>query len=84
MPVGRVIAFEEGYGRNRIVDRLLAIQSADHFARLVLIGRRSARRREEIRCQSHETLQRHATGDIADMRIEAAVLVDDDDGGQFA
>src|SRR3546814_2630372 len=50
---------------------------ADHLARLVLVGGRAAGRRQEVDSQGDETLQRHAPDDVLDVRVEAAVLVDD-------
>ena len=36
--------------------------------------------RQIIGCQGHKAFKRHAPSDVLDMRIEPAILVDDDDG----
>ncbi len=65
-------------------DHILALGLGVKLARLVFLGRRAASDREKIGRQGEIALDREAARHILDMRIEAAVLVDDDDGGPFA
>ena len=55
----------------------------DDLARLVLVGGSAAERRQEVGRQRDEAFQRESPGDVADMRVEPAILVDDDDGRQL-
>ena len=57
---------------------LLGIERADHVARLVLIRRRAAERREHVDGVGQEAFEREAPRDVLYVRIEPAVLVDDD------
>jgi hypothetical protein len=62
----------------------LPVDSAwDHLARLVLVGGRAAERREHIDRQCQEAFQRKPARHVLDMRVEAAVFVDDKDGRAF-
>ena len=63
-----------------IAERSLAIELADELSRLVLVRGRAAARGQRIGSDRQETGERHAPRDILDMRVEPAVLVDDDDG----
>ena len=45
---------------------------------------RAAERRQEVGRQRNETLKRKPPRDVADVRVQAAILVDDDDGRQLA
>ncbi len=67
--------------RHRIVNRLRQIELADRIARGVLVRGRSSGRREHVGRDSAKTGDREAAGDVADMVVEAPVLVDDKDGG---
>ena len=75
--------FEEADGGNQILRCLLAIQLANHVASGVLVFGSPTRRRQEVRRQNEKALQGDTSRDILDMRIETAVLVDDDHRRQF-
>jgi hypothetical protein len=57
---------------------------AERRARLVLVRRRAAEGRKRVGRQRGETFERNAPRHVLDVRVEAAVLVDDDDAGRFA
>ena len=53
-------------------------------ARCVFVGRRAANQRQEIRRERQESFQREAPRDILDMRVEAAVFVNGNNGRTLA
>jgi len=57
------------------------IELADQLARLILVRGGAALGREEVRGERDEALERQTAGDVLDVRIEAAVLVDHDHAG---
>ena len=67
----------------RYDDSLFGLQRVDQVAGLVLIIRRSSPDTEIIGRQSQEPFRREATRYILDMRIEAAILGNDDDPAGF-
>ena len=78
------MACQEGAGRLAIGRGIRHVERLEHRTRLVFIGRRATVRRQEIGGECYEAFERHAAGDIADMGIEATVLVNDDHGRKFA
>ena len=78
------VLLQERHGGCDAARGVAGIERADHVAGLVLIGRRAAERREHIDRQAEEAFERDAARDVLDVRIETAVLVDDDDGRAFA
>jgi hypothetical protein len=83
LAVAGFMGAEEGDRRHAVGGRLAGRQLPEHLARLVLVGRRAAERRQEVGRQRDEAFQRQAPGDVADVGVEAAVLVHDDDGRQL-
>ena len=81
---GAVVGLEERDRGDRIGDVVLGIDPGDDPARLVLVRGRAADRRQEIRGERDEALERRAPRHVLDMGIEAAVLVDHDDARQLA
>ncbi|MGY2996204.1 hypothetical protein ACVWWD_005011 [Mesorhizobium sp. URHB0026] len=71
------VAIAIGHGLRRI-------EFPEHVARLVLVSGRTAERRQEVRRERHEPFQGHAPGDVADMRVETPVFMDDDDRAELA
>src|SRR5829696_8564269 len=57
--------------------------TSDHVAGLVLVGRRAADGAQVIDRGRGEARDRKPACDVLDVRIQAAVLVHDDDGGEF-
>ena len=55
---------------------LRAIDLAEQLATLLVVARIAADRRETVRRERHEVLEREAPRDVLDVRVEAAVLVD--------
>ena len=76
------VALQERHRRDGIGDRLRPVERADHLARLVLVLRRAAGRRQEIRRERQKAFERHAPRHVLDVRIEPAVLVHHDDRRQ--
>ena len=79
---GRILILEEGDRGDRVLHRLGPIELADHLPRPVLVLGRAAERGEEIGGERDEALERHAPGNVLDVRVEAAVLVDHYDPGE--
>ena len=75
---------EEPHGGREIVDPLDGIERAEHLRGLLLVAGIAAERRERVRRESHEPVHREPAGDILDVRIEAAVLVDHHDARPLA
>ena len=69
---------------NEVLPDLGLVQLAEQFARLVFVTGISAEREQRIRRERHEVVEREPTGDVFDVRIEAAVLVDDQHRRQLA
>jgi hypothetical protein len=65
-------------------DGPLAVEPADHGAGEILVRRRAAVAAQHVHAQGEESVQRHPPRHVLDMRVEAAVLVDDDHRGQTA
>ena len=84
LPLLEFVALEEGDRGDAVGGGLCRVELLEHFARLLLVGRRAPERRQIVDRQRHEALERHATRDILGMRVEAAVLVHDDDGAELA
>ena len=79
LPVDFRVMLEERHRRGDAMRGLVGVERADHVARLVLVGRRAAERREHVDRVGEEAFERDAARDVLDVRIEPAVLVDDDD-----
>jgi len=78
------MAFEEVDGGDQRRDGVVLVQSAVQLARGVLARRRPPDQRQEIDGIGQEALQCEAARDVLQMRVEAAVLVDHQDGRSFA
>ena len=78
LPFVMSLDLQERNGGDRIGDRLRPVERADHLARLLLVLRRAAGRRQEIRRERQKAFERHAARHVLDMRIKPAVLVDHD------
>ena len=70
-------------GAARPGDDVVRLERADHVARLVLVGRRAADGAEVIDRDRGKARDRKPARDVLDVRVQAAVLVHDDDGGEF-
>ena len=75
---------EERHRRGDAPRGLVGIERADHVAGLVLVRRRAAERREHVDGKREEAFERDAPRDVLDVRIEPAVLMDDDHRRAFA
>ena len=84
LAVAGFVAFQESHCGDTIGDRLRRVELAEHSACLLLVGRRSAERRQIVRGKRHEAFQRDPPCHILDVRVEAAVLVDDDHRSELA
>ena len=81
---GGVAATAQMIGRrDEIADRGRRIEFRDELRRRGLGGRRAAGGRKQIGRQRHEALDRQTPGDVLDVTVEPAVLVDHDEGGQL-
>ena len=60
------------------------IERGDHVAALVLVGRRAAERRQHVDREAEKAFEREPPRDVLDVRIEPAVLVDDDHRRTFS
>ena len=70
-------------GGDEILGHLRAIDLAEQLAALVVVARITADRRQRVRRKGDEVLQREPPRDVLGMRIETAILVDDENRGQF-
>src|SRR5207237_3987270 len=75
---------KERHRSQEILASLVLIELAEELARLVLVAGIAAERRQRIGGERNVLLQGDAPGDVLDVRIEAAVLVDHEDAGQPA
>ncbi len=66
----------------QVLAHLHAIDLAEQLATLGVVARVAAHRREAVGRERHEALERDAARDVFDVRVEAAVLVNDEDRGQ--
>lgn len=73
------MAGEERYGRGEPLRGELGVEPADQLAGRVLVRRRAAVAGEHVDRERQEALEGQAAGDVLDVRVEAAVLVDHDD-----
>ena len=72
---------EDAQGRFDVMRGLIRVQLGDHVAGLVLVGRRAAIRRQQIDRVGCEAFESEPAHNVLDVRIEAAVLVNDDHRG---
>src|SRR5262249_20658488 len=70
-------------GRDEILAGLLRIQLGKELTRLVLVAGIAAEGCQGVRREGHEPLERDATGDVLDVWIQPAVLVDHQDAGEL-
>ena len=68
---------------DEILGPLGGIDLAEQLAALEVVARIAAHRRQRIRREGHEILQGKASRHVLGVRIEPAILVDDDDAGQL-
>ena len=72
------------HGRGvEVLGHLRAIDLAEQLAALLVVAGIAADRREAVRRERHEVLEREPPRDVLDVRVEAAVLVDDEDARQL-
>ncbi len=71
-------------GRERRGDHVLALGLGVKLARLVLLRRRTAVDGQKVGREREVAFDRESARHVFDMRVEPAVLVDDDDGGALA
>ena len=64
-------------GGDEILARLRLVELAEQRARVVFVARITAQREQRVRRKRDEVFQRQTTRDVFDMRIQAAVLVND-------
>ena len=69
---------------DEILADLLLVELGEQLARLVLVARIAAERRQRVGREGHEALERDATSDVLDVRIQPAVLVHHQDAGELA
>src|SRR4029434_2296471 len=70
--------------RIQVLAHLRAIDFAEQFSTLGVVAGIAADRRQPIRREGHEVLERETTSDVLDVRIEPAVFMDDEDAGQLS
>ena len=75
---------EERHRRGDAPRRFVRIERTDHVAAFVFVGRRAAERREHVDREREEAFERDAPRNVLDVRIEPAVLVDDDNRWAFS
>src|SRR5665213_4334719 len=76
--------FEIVGGRQEIVPRLRLIELREQRNGFFFIARVSAQRVQRTRCERDEVVEREAPRDVLDVRVEPAVLVDDQHRRQLA
>src|SRR5437588_323788 len=76
--------FQESGRGEEVLAGLLLIELGKLLARLVLVAGIAADRRERVGREGEVALEADAPGDVLDVRIEAAVLVHDEDAGELA
>ena len=84
LAIGTAVRLEVVDHRHSFGDRLLHAELFEHRPGLILVGRRAAERRQKIRRQDDEALERHAPCDVADVVVQAAVFMDHDHRRQLA
>ena len=75
--------FQPHRGGHEILGHLLAVDLAEHLAAFVVVTGKAAQRGEPVRRKRHEVREGEPPRDVLDMRIQAAIFVDDDNAGQF-
>ncbi len=78
------MAFQKAHGGDGIRIGLGCVECADHLPRLVLVIGCPTVRRQEIGRKRDETFERHAARNVSYVRVQATILVNDDDGGKLA
>ena len=68
-------------GRHDILARFRLIELGEHLARPVFVARIPAEREERVGREGDEVVERQTARDVLDVRVETAVLVNDDDSG---
>src|ERR1035437_7651101 len=84
LPVAAGERLEISRRREEIVPGLRLIELGEEVAGLVFVVRVPAERRQRVRREGDEVVDRQTSRDIFDVRIEAAILVHDEYGGQLA
>ena len=75
---------EERHCGEQVLAALLRIEPGEELHRLLLVAGIAADRRQRIGGERGIAVDGEAAGDVLDVRIEPAVLVDDDDAGPGA
>ena len=68
---------------NEVLARLALVQAGEGSDGLVLVAGVAARGCQRIGREGHEAVQREAAGDVLNVRVQAAVFVNDQHGGQL-
>ena len=76
LPVHSGRDLRKSYAANEILVALFRVELGEELRRLFLVARIAAQRRQRVRRERDEVLDRKPARDILDVRIEAAVLVD--------
>src|SRR5690606_31486735 len=76
--VRRLQPFDRG---DEVLDEACAVELPEQLARAILIAGIAAERRQRIGRERDEPTERDAAGNVLDVRIQPAVLVNDDDAG---
>ena len=75
--------FQPERGGHEIFGHLVAVDGSEQHAAFVVVTGKAAHGGEPVRRKRHEVRQSEAARDVLDMRIQAAIFVDDDNPGQL-
>ena len=78
------IRFQPARRGHEVLEHLGAVHLTELDGALLVVAREAADRRQAIRCVRDEVRDREPPGDIFDVRIQPAVLVDHQHAGQLA
>src|SRR5204863_7450224 len=82
-PVAVGTRFEPPRGGDEILEPLGGIEFREELTALVVVARITAHRRNRVRSKCIEVLQGKAPRHVLRVRIEAPILMDDDNARQF-
>ena len=77
-------AFSQPAAGDEVLARLGLIELREHLAGLVFVAGIAAEREQRVRRERDEVVERQAARDVLDVRVQPAVLVDDEDRRQLA
>ncbi len=78
LPVEFGMVLEERHRGGGATRGLVGLEIGEHIARLVLVGWRAAIGRQHVGGEGEKAFEREPPRDVLDVRVEAAVLVDDE------